>query len=219
MTLLPWQTPSHAEAYDLLRVAFLRRFGRPPTQAELEPLAGVGWLETHYGSAWKTPGDGSCNWGAVQCVHPAKVRLPGQTWGDCDSFAYIDTHPQPDGTSTPYRVAFARWESHEGGALGLVAAVYGQRPSVLQAAGRGDLYGVSAELRKTGYYEGWGKTQEDRIQNHLAALRGSIALARGHSTYPVAARVAEPDLLAWQELLEETEQGMTDERDADVRDS
>jgi len=53
----------------------------------------------------------------------------------------------------------------------------GRRRPVLIAASRGDTYWVSELMRGTGYYEGFGPTQNDRIRNHYLALRRGIVAA------------------------------------------
>jgi hypothetical protein len=50
----------------------------------------------------------------------------------------------------------------------------GKRHSVFVSASMGDTYSVSQFMRETGYYEGFGATQNDRIHNHFLALRKSI---------------------------------------------
>ena len=139
------------------------------TEGEVKALCGVSWLETHYGESWEGAGKGSRNKGAIQC---------GRGWTG-KRFSYVDTHPNPDGTSTTYRVDFRAYDSEAESWKDLAKVVYVNchRYSVRNAAKSNDWYGVSQNLRLTGYYEGFGKTQEDRIQNHYRALTGAIALA------------------------------------------
>ena len=53
----------------------------------------------------------------------------------------------------------------------------GRRKDVLLVASRGDTYSVSELMRTTGYYEGFGPTQHDRIRNHMLALRRAVLTA------------------------------------------
>jgi hypothetical protein len=145
-------------------------FGYEPTTTVAQAGQGVGKLESRYGQAWRGAGVGSRNWGAVQASRPP-----------CDpetAFLYTDTHPQPDGSSKPYSICFRKYASEAEGAAGLLRAMYGTsskpKDNVLKAAERGDLYGVSAALRANGYYEGFGKNQAERIQNHFKALSGCV---------------------------------------------
>ena len=133
-------------------------------------LAGVGYQETSYGRGWKGAGSGSFNMGAIQA---------GPGWRG-ETFEYVDTHPNPDGTSTPYRVAFRKYPNAELGWEDLARVMFGgQRHPVLVAAKNGDTMTVSQRMRETGYYEGFGATQRDRIWNHFVALRKGIYVADG----------------------------------------
>ncbi len=134
-----------------------------------QALCGVGYLETGYGDWWKGAGVGSNNIGAEQRGRPP-----------CDpssSFLYRDSHPQPDGTSTLYEICFKKNATPELGWVDLVRDMYVKRPSVLREARNGNLYGVSYELRQTFYYEGVGKTQADRINNHFKELSSAVRRA------------------------------------------
>ena len=162
---------THAEARAFAARALTCLLGHEPSAGAVKALAGIGQLETNYGDGWKGAGRGSNNMGAIQC---------GASWSG-PRFVYVDTHPNPDGTSTPYRVAFRAYDSPEDGWLDLARVAFANRGrvSVLNAADRGDWYGVSEELHRTGYYEGFGKTVADRVSNHYRALSRAIAAADG----------------------------------------
>lgn len=163
---------SHADAALYGAGGFERRFLRQPTLPERQALCGVGRLETRYGDGWKNAGVGSNNIGAIQAAHPP-----------CDPstmFQYTDTHPNPDGTSTAYSICFRKYARPEDGWADLVRVMYGTRDNpkrALAEATRGNLYGVSAAMRAQGFYEGFGKTQSDRINNHYKALYASVLAA------------------------------------------
>lgn len=167
---------THAQAYEYAHEGFALEFNYEPELPVLQCLCGVGYLESRYGDAWKGAGVGSNNIGCIQ-----KKRPP------CDdsSFLYTDTHPKPDGTSEAYSVCFWKHPTAGEGWRKLANVMYVKRPSVLAAAERGDLYGVSAAMRATGYYEGFGKTQADRIANHHKALSGSVRAASNTLGYPM----------------------------------
>jgi peptidoglycan hydrolase-like protein with peptidoglycan-binding domain len=174
---------THAEARALAQRALKAAFGNEPslTSGAVKCLAGVACIETSYGDGWKGAGKGSHNMGAIQC---------GTGWTG-PRFEYVDTHPNADGTSTPYRIGFRKYLTADDGWRDLVKTVYVNRgrASVLNAAQAGDIYGVSECLHQTGYYEGFGKTVADRVSNHHRALSRAIAAADG-SLYPVAPVVA-----------------------------
>lgn len=157
----------HADARIDAALGFFDVFGVEPTQDEVQPLQGVGWLETRC-LAWGKAGQLSFNMGADQFGHPP-----------CNpdkSFEYVDTHPLPDGTSETYRICFRKYKNKRAGWGGLADVMYRQhdRHVVLEAARSGDIYAVSRTMRETGYYEGYGKTQEERIAHHFKALRDAI---------------------------------------------
>lgn len=180
----------HRQARPRVVAGFVERYGREPTVAEVQPVQGVGWLETRYNTAWRGAGIGSNNWGAIQSGKPP---CPVAT-----SFQYTDSSPNPDGTSTPYSICFRRYSSPELGASDLVRMVYVRRPSVLAAAQSANLYAVSAALHATRYYEGAGATVAQRIANHhkalLSAVKG-IATALGEPYVDAPTPLPEP----WQD--------------------
>lgn len=160
---------THQEARELARLALVALFNRAPTDGEVKALAGIAKLETGYGDGWKGAGVGSYNMGAIQGVGPA------------GSFEYVDTHPNKDGTNTPYRIAFRKYPTALQGWIDLarVAYVNRGRDRVRAAATACDWYGVSRVLHETGYYEGYGRTVAERIANHHRALSKAIAAADG----------------------------------------
>jgi len=101
----------------------------------------------------------------------------GAGWSGA-TFRYTDTHPNADGTSTPYTVLFRAYPTLLDGWIDLVRIMYtGRRKDVYTMASRGDTYSVSELMRKTGYYEGFGPTQHDRVRNHMLVLRRGILRA------------------------------------------
>lgn len=149
---------------------FRSDFGRSPTLVESQVCQGVDWLETTYGQGWKGAGVGSKNRGAVQSGRPP-----------CDSnssFLYQDTHPNSDGTSTTYSICFRRYATDEEACADMIHYIVGTsskpKQNVLDACARGDLWGVSAGMHANGYFEGFGKTVADRIENHRRALAAAI---------------------------------------------
>jgi peptidoglycan hydrolase-like protein with peptidoglycan-binding domain len=180
----------HRWARPFIVESFQAKYGRDPEPCEAQVVQGVGFLETRYGKGWQGAGAGSNNWAADQSGRPP---CPIAT-----SFQYTDTHPNPDGTSTPYTICFRRYASPMEGASGLLRQVYERRPSVLAAANACNIYGASAALHATHYYEGFGKTVAERIANHYRVLSSSvraIATALGETYVDSSVPVSEP----WQD--------------------
>lgn len=160
---------SRAEERVAVLQGFQELYGREPLLTEAQVAHGIGILESNCGAGWKGAGVGSNNWGAVQ-----KSRPPCDI---ADSFLYTDTHPNPDGTSTKYSVCFWKYPTPAAGAAGLMRVAFGSKEKprkALKRAAAGDIYGVSAAMRAAGYYEGFGKTQADRIANHFKALSNAV---------------------------------------------
>jgi hypothetical protein len=174
----------HTDMRILLRDAFSRVFGRDATTPELQCLQAIASLESSYGEAWKPPGNGSHNFGAIQA---------GSWTGP--TFQYTDTRPNADGTSTPYVTKFRKYATPSDGAVDLVKVVYLNKDrvkNVLTPATAGKSLSFSAGLfatkdaavaqavktkygvQPTGYFEGFGKTADERIANHHRAVVASI---------------------------------------------
>lgn len=191
----------------------LERYSVEPKTGVLLPVHGVGFLESRYGTGWTGAGRGSRNWGAIQSGRPPCAPET--------SFEYRDSSPNPDGTSTPYRICFRRYRTEEEAAVDLVRVMYIRRPSVLEAAKRADYYGVSSELHATRYYEGFGRTVAERIRRHHVALMVGINGARialGDPDYEVPTpREPEPWKLE-DDVLEDNPLIMRGSRGSLVRD-
>lgn len=175
---------THVQARSYASRALVDRFNSAAMLGEVKALAGIACLETRYGDGWKGAGAGSFNMGAEQC---------GSTWKG-DRFTYVDTHPNADGTSKPYRACFRKYQGPEAGWFALVDIVYVNRgrTRVREAARTENWRGVSQGLYTTGYYEGFGKTAAERVTNHLRALTKAIAAA-DNAVAPVIPMVTLPD--------------------------
>jgi peptidoglycan hydrolase-like protein with peptidoglycan-binding domain len=167
-------TITHRDARAIVNEAFRRAFAREPGRAEAQCVQAVGWLETGYGQSWKPPGDGSNNWGAIQ-----KGGWTGPV------FSYTDTRPNEDGTSTPYRIDFRKYVTPVDGATDLCWRVLtggmppGREKAVAPFAKSGDTLGFSSGLYDTVYYQGFGRTREERIgHHHKAVVNACAAMAR-----------------------------------------
>lgn len=197
---------NHVEARVIITEAFELQFPDViPVRPVLQALQAVCSAETQYGQGWQVAGTN--NMGAVQGGKPPCNLVT--------SFEYTDTHPNPDGTSTPYRICFKRYGSPVLGAADVARVMYGtpkeHKPALARAIA-GDMYGVSAAMRAQGYYEGFGRTQADRIMNHHKWLmRHVTAIAQalnepmpdGDSPPPPTIRRGShgPAVQEWQRML------------------
>lgn len=154
----------HQQARSYITQAFQNVFGRVPTLLEAQCAQAIAWLEAQYGDGWAhdKAGAGSHNWGAIQ----AGAGWQGKT------FEHADSSPKKDGTNSWYVTKFRSYPDDTAGASDLVLCVYSWhgRIGVMSAARAGDILGVSEELHRTGYYEGYGASVEDRINNHHKAV-------------------------------------------------
>lgn len=160
---------SHKDARQLCAAAFAEQFNREGTTPELQCLQAVAWLETNYGASWKGAGVGSFNMGAIQ-----KGGWLGAV------FTYTDTHPNADGTSTPYQIGFRKYSNAVAGFQDLCKVVYVNfetRKKALECASKGDTLGFSTWLHHyPAYFEGFGKDDAERIAHHHNAVLSAIKL-------------------------------------------
>lgn len=152
---------SHAEARQWASDGFVSIFGHEPTLLEVQFVQAVALLESGYGQGWKAAGQGSWNMGAVQAGHAP--------CNPATSFEYVDTHPNSDGTSTPYTICFKKYPGPVEGMADVARILYKQMkitPTSIRA--------VSTQMYEKHYYEGFGATKEARINNHIKALTAGL---------------------------------------------
>jgi len=195
---------SHKENRSAIIQGFKHTFRSEPPLPVAQLLHATAQIETSCGEGWTGPGKDSNNWGAIQ-----KGSWRGET------FDYVDTHPNPDGTSTKYRVPFRKYPTRVAGAADLARVVYkvnGRDETVLAAAVEGDAFGFSTAMYESGYYEGFGKTKSDRIRNHHKAIMRALnthAKALGESlpdgTMPPPKTIRRhsrgPAVATWQQII------------------
>jgi hypothetical protein len=158
---------NHQSARAFIVQGFTSQLERAPTRSEAQCEQAVGFLETGYGLSWTGAGLRSYNWGALQGTGPAGF------------FLYTDTHPNLDGTSTPYQTKFCKYSTDAQGAAALTREVYqthDRAELVLLPATAGDTLGFSTGLHTSGYYEGFGATVEERIEHHHASVLNACRL-------------------------------------------
>lgn len=158
---------SHRDMREITAAAFNQQFGREGSLNEVRFAQAICGLETSYASTWKPPGNGSWNFGAIQ-----KGGWTGEV------FTYTDTHPNKDGTSTPYSISFRKYKAPFEGVLDVIRVVYcafAIRKQALAAAQRGDVLAFSTALHtQPVYYEGFGATDTERIAHHHNAVLGQL---------------------------------------------
>ena len=159
---------THKDARILVQEGFRRCYGTEPTLVQAQCVQAIGVLETSYGQGWSKaiPGAfGSNNIGAVTA---------GAEWSGA-TFEHKDSYPDSAGVNHWYTTKFRAYPSLADGFADLVNIVYIVRPAALAAATRGDVYGFSAALYASHYYLGFGKTDNERIAHHHAAVMAAIA--------------------------------------------
>lgn len=154
---------NHVQFRPIVISAWARKNVGPVPLSVIQITHAVSSHESSLGQGWKPPGVGSNNTGAVQSPN----CNPETT------FEYKDTHPNPDGTSTTYRVCFKKYASLEDGLVDQIRYQFKQ-PETFQAALRGDLWGVCAGMYKSGYFEGRGKDKQARIRSYYVALERNL---------------------------------------------
>jgi peptidoglycan hydrolase-like protein with peptidoglycan-binding domain len=159
---------SHRDFRAVVTEGFRRVFGREPKRPEIQFVHAVAELETSCGDGWLDPAhDRANNYGAIQA---------GGSWTG-PTFGHKDSSPKDDGTSKLYDGKFRVYSSPVAGAEDLVKVVYrnkGREHAVLPYAQKGDAKGVSRGLYTTVYYEGFGRTADERIGHHHLALTGAL---------------------------------------------
>lgn len=182
----------HREARALIVAGFEALFGYTPSLAVAQIAQAQALHESSYGRGWghgrSTAGQGSHNWGAIQggiasgtCSPntPPPVCAPGQ------GFLHGDSTPTATGP-LHYQCCYRIYPDDEAGVADLLRKMFVDRPTVLEAAERGDLAGYSAAMRDTVYYEGTGPTREDQILGHMRIMADKLDQIAGALDEPVA---------------------------------
>jgi len=146
----------HATARKDARQAFVDVVHAQPTENELRYLLAEGLHDSTFGYGWHDDGVGSFNMGAIHAT--------GGWTGD--TFSYTDSHA--DGTR--YEQVFRRYPDAVSGWRDLVHEFYVRRPEILAAARRNDVQGVATAMVRSNYAEGFGATEQERIEGWRKAL-------------------------------------------------
>jgi hypothetical protein len=188
----------HREGRAALLQAWPIVTGAPATLPELQIAGAVANLESAYGTAtfrnrhvftdengistFDTPGDpvtGTFNVGSVQCGH-----LPPCGAG---CFEATDSSPAKITASNPsglYQACFVLAATMADGMRTFIKQITTQRPLSWAAMRAGDIDAFSDAMHREHYYEGFGATVADRINNHAHAVDVGV--------HEIAAAMGEP---------------------------
>lgn len=109
---------------------------------------------------------GAHNYGAIQCGVIADKA------GKCPSncIPARDTSPTATGASIAYLGCFRAKPSAEDGIADFVRLMTVQRPLIAEALPSGDARQIAWAMRRSYYFEGFGKTKEERVENYATAI-------------------------------------------------
>lgn len=109
---------------------------------------------------------GAYNFGAIQCGTIADKN------GKCPSncIPARDTSPTASGANIAYLGCFRAKPSADEGIADFVRLMTVQRPLIAEALPSGDARQIAWAMRKSYYFEGFGKTQEERVENYAIAI-------------------------------------------------
>lgn len=138
------------------------------TDTVVQAVGALARHETGFGQykPFAAAGFQSNNWGAQQCSVVADKN--GQCPANC--FPARDTSPTSTGANIAYQACFLVNPTPEAGALSLTRLVTVSRPGIAAALPSGDLQVIAQAMRDARYYEGFGKTQAERVRNYAVAL-------------------------------------------------
>ncbi len=109
---------------------------------------------------------GAHNYGAIQCGVVADKM--GKCPANC--IPARDTSPTATGASVAYLGCFRVKATAEEGVLDFVKLMTLQRPLIGEALPSGDARQIAWAMRRSYYFEGFGKTQEERVENYATAI-------------------------------------------------
>lgn len=143
------------------------------TDRVVQAIAAIARHETGFGTykPFARPGFESNNWGAQQCGVTAKAGLcpPG-------CFPATDTSPTATGANIPYTACFLVHPDERTGARSLTKLLTVSRPGIAASLSTGDTQQIAQAMRDAYYYEGFGRTQAERVANYATALQRNATL-------------------------------------------
>lgn len=134
------------------------------TQQVVQALMAVSRHETCFSGC--KPFIGANNFGAIQC------GVVADKTGKCPESCIParDTSPTSTGASVSYLGCFEAKPSEAAGVRRFVELMTVRRPLIAAALPSADAGEIAWAMRKSYYFEGFGKTQEERVHNYAAAI-------------------------------------------------
>lgn len=130
----------------------------------LQALMAVSRHETCFSDC--KPFVGAHNYGAIQCGVIADKQ--GKCPANC--IPARDTSPTATGASIAYLGCFRAKATAEEGIADFVRLMTVQRPLIAESLPSGDARQIAWAMRRSYYFEGFGKTQEERVENYAVAI-------------------------------------------------
>lgn len=168
---------------EILAAAWPTVPGLPPVSpAALQMVQAIANFEGGAGVGCWSRCPGVChNWGALQ--HPGSPVTHDGSTPDCPpgSAPCTDSHPNADGTSTPYGVCFETYPDRQAGAADYLRVLLIRHGGAAKV-GSGDAYAMAEVMYRNRYFGGFGATPEERIGHYadaIATQAASIAPALG----------------------------------------
>jgi lysophospholipase L1-like esterase len=148
--------------FELASAALLEAYPTMPAPVRQMAL-GIGWTESGFGQSgsWAPDGVPSNNWGALTYVAGRSPR-------------YIE-HGDHKADGTPVTYKFAAFATLTDGAIAWYETW--AKPDTLEAARRGDVWGVALAMKRHGYYTGTKGDEYDRVLAYARMLMAGATLA------------------------------------------
>ena len=150
----------HVQARALIGPVLGALLGHVPSLAAVQAAQAVALLETHYGQAWKPPGEGSNNWGATQ--------VGAQSDRPC--FSYTDHHS--DGQA--YQACFGIYGSAEEGIEAYLRVMFRDRAGMAAATASGEISNVAATMKRSGYFEAGLERHTESLSKGVASISAAL---------------------------------------------
>lgn len=162
--------------------------GLPPkTDAALQMVQAValGAEGSDGGGCW-SHAPGVChNWGGVQLPHSPVTHdgsIPACPPGSAPS---VDTTPNADGSSTSYGVCFKTYPTQAAGAEDYLRTLVLRSNDTQTAVVSGSARQMARAMYESHYFQGFGATEDERIENYAKAIVSGAERIAGSLGEPV----------------------------------